>query len=428
MKFISTRKNAIVNNVGDAILAGLAPDGGLFVPENIPLIALNKEYASLSKLSYPQLAEKILAPYFEGSDLTGLLPSLCEEAFNFPTPLVKIQDSLHLLELFHGPTCAFKDIGARFLGSVISHIPAKTNLKRLVLVATSGDTGGAVAAAFYNKKNIQVAVLYPKGKISLRQEKQLTCWGENIQAFSVNGRFDDCQKMVKEAFVSPEWHSQWELISANSISLGRLLPQTTYYAKASLELYPSTGHAVDFIVPTGNLGNGVAALWAKQMGFPIGQVVFATNANSTITDFYKSGEWSPKASVSTLANAMDVGSPSNFERMNHFFPEGINEIKKYTQSLLVNDDEIKKTISAVYKNSNYISCPHTATGFYAAEKLNLKNMVVVSTAHPAKFDDVVTPIIGKIIPVPEALNKLLNLPTHKTEISVSTQELLKNII
>lgn len=422
MKFISTRKKDQASDVIDAILSGLADDGGLYIPEYFPNLYLNEDLKILSALSYPKLAEKILAPFFSDSSLEKDLGTICTEAFHFPIPIHRLKNGPAVLELYHGPTCAFKDVGARFLSAVLSRNPVPQKKQRLVLVATSGDTGGAVAAAFAERKNAKVVILYPKGKISMRQEQQLTCWGPQVLALAVDGVFDDCQRMVKESFAENSLRENFDLISANSISLGRLLPQMTYYAYASLQNWILTKSKSDFIVPTGNLGNAVAGLWAKQLGFPIGRIFFAQNANHAIDSYFRTGVWQPQKTIATLANAMDVGAPSNFERLKDMFPD-LKELKSTCGSLSVSDEEIRNSIIETYKKYSYVICPHTATAFYLFEQLKLSNPIVVATASAAKFNDIVAPLLGFEPEVPVALAQLMTLPSKKVEITRTTHEL-----
>jgi len=317
MKFISTRTEEPVC-IERAIMSGTAPDGGLYVPEALPKFALD---AFDGADSFAEIAARFLTPFFAGSSLAADLDGICAEALNFPVPLNRLPDEageLSVFELFHGPTAAFKDVGARFLASSMVSIIEKGEFAQppvTVLVATSGDTGGAVAAAYHRKPGTRVIVLFPDGRVSPRQQHQLTCWGDNIVSLAVRGEFDDCQRLAKEAFANRELNERHNLVSANSINVGRLLPQAAYYAKCSLEHYRATGNSSNFVVPTGNLGNGFACVWAKRMGLPIDRIVFATNANTTIPDFLQSGEWQPRASRATLASAMDVGDPSNMERL-----------------------------------------------------------------------------------------------------------------
>jgi len=327
------------------------------------------------------------------------------------------QLELSVLELFHGPTAAFKDIGARFLAELMERALAVAGREArplTILVATSGDTGGAVAAAFHRRPGIHVSVLFPKGLVSPTQEHQLTCWGENVHSYRVSGTFDDCQRMVKEAFVDPALRARYELSSANSINLGRLLPQAVYYAATSLAVYRAHGVMPNFLIPSGNLGNSAACVWARKTGLPIGRIVLAHNANRTVPDFLSSGKWQPRASIATMASAMDVGAPSNMERLRALFPD-IAQMRDAVLAMSVNDDQIRNRITADFQNYGKTWCPHTATAaeVYArmasAERVDSR-WVLVSTAHPAKFREIVEPLIGQRIEMPESLAKLFSRP------------------
>ena len=335
-----------------------------------------------------------------------------------------------MLELFHGPTAAFKDFGARFLAASLERIP-RTDPRRLtILVATSGDTGGAVAAAFYQRPWVDVVVLYPQGLVSPRQEKQLACWGKNVRTLAVAGTFDDCQRMVKEAFVDPVLGRDLLLSSANSINVGRLLPQMVYYAQSSLELFRRDGRAPNYIVPSGNLGNVAACLWARKAGLPIGEVMLATNANLTVPDFLRTGEWQPRPSLATLASAMDVGNPSNMERLRWLFPH-LDDLRGAFSAHSVSDDEIRASIKRDYAEYGQTWCPHTATAAHLYRQLpaerRKERWVLVGTAHPAKFNDVVEPLIGAEVPVPAALADLLSLPSLQQDVAPRLDD-LRNVL
>jgi len=412
VKYTSTRDPSLSFSFSEALAQGLAPEGGLFIPEEFPSLDLS-EFSV--EQSYAEFAAKLLKPFLQGDLLQALLPEICQAAFNFPIPLRYRKDDSAVLELFHGPTAAFKDVGARFLAECLMRTPS-SHLVRTVLVATSGDTGGAVAGAFFGKPGIEVYVLFPKGKISLRQEKQIACWGGNVRAFAVQGSFDDCQKIVKEALGDSLWRRKKEFLSANSISVGRLLPQMVYYAKSSLEYRKARGVVPGVIVPTGNLGNAVAALWAKRLGFPLGTVILATNANRSIGDYFASGVWEPRPTVTTLANAMDVGNPSNMERLRVLYPR-LEDLKKDVATASVSDAEISEEIQRSFRENREIYCPHTATSLVAQRKMGEGgHWILVSTAHPAKFETIVEPLIGQSVPVPPALAALLQRPSVYEEI------------
>jgi len=423
MEFTSTRDSAQSAGFAAALLQGLAPDGGLYVPRDWP--ALRPE--SFGKESdLPGVATQLLTPFASGDALAPLLPAITADAFNFPAPLVPIGDTgrLSVLELFHGPTAAFKDFGARFLAACMGRLRKPEQRPLTILVATSGDTGGAVAAAFHGRPGIEVAVLFPKGLVSPTQERQLTCWGGNVKSFAVRGTFDDCQRLVKQAFLDPQLRSQTELSSANSINLGRLLPQAVYYAATSLGIWRQSGEPASFVVPSGNLGNVAACIWARKVGLPIGEIVLAHNANRTVPDYLDTGDWQPRPSVATLASAMDVGNPSNMERLRALFPD-VRDLRSAVSAFTVNDDAIRARIRAGFTEFGQVWCPHTATAAEAFDRLcsarhgipkQKGRWVVVATAHPAKFREIVEPLIGRTIPVPETLAKLFARPTDCTEI------------
>ncbi len=438
MKYISTRKHSPPLSFSQALQQGLAPDGGLYVPEFFPQLSASVLDAKISgSLSLADLAPLVLQPFLTGDPLQPQLTKICRLAFNFPSPLRFLDKKVALLELFHGPTAAFKDFGARFLAEYVlsdqtdgelddktSSSSSSSEKQKTVLVATSGDTGGAVAGAFFKKPGVEVIVLYPQGRISERQEKQIAGWGENIKAIAVRGNFDDCQRIVKEALNDSDWRKQRQFIAANSISIGRLLPQVCYFAHASLEFHAASGKAPGIIVPTGNLGNAVAALWAKHLGFPIGQVVLATNANQSITDFFATGDWKPHPTVATLANAMDVGNPSNMERLLNLYPQ-MENLKKDVETISISDAEISAEIQSQFKKSNLIVCPHTAVAFTAFEKLGKAKRlrgdywILAATAHAAKFESIVEPLIGQKIDIPPTLASLLEQPLRNKVIEPS---------
>ncbi|HHT81678.1 MAG TPA: threonine synthase [Spirochaetales bacterium] len=420
MKFVSTRNASLQVTASEAILQGLAPDGGLYVPESFPSLAtVNVHEIS----SYPELAFEVLAPFFEDDVLKDDLAEICIDAFNFPVPLVKLHEKQMILELYHGPTAAFKDFGARFLASSMEKLLKKQPRKLTILVATSGDTGGAVASAFAGRKGIEVKVLFPKGRVSARQQQQLTCWGGNIKAYEVDGSFDDCQKMVKDAFMDAKVSKEWGLSSANSINLGRLLPQSVYYVYASYLYHGAYGVKPTFIIPSGNVGNSCGAYWAFSMGSPIERIALAVNANKTIPDYLKEGEYKPRQSIATLANAMDVGSPSNMERLFNLYGD-IATFRKMVSATSVDDESIKATIKEVYDELGYVICPHTATAERVRRDLpSSDDTIVVSTAHPAKFEAVVEPLIGTQIPVPEALASLLAKKSEFKSVGCDYREL-----
>lgn len=421
MQYLSTRgdgRNAL--GFGEALLRGLAPDGGLYVPADWPVFR-PLEFAD--DLSLPTVAQQLLAPFVAGDPLiAAALGDIVREAFDFPAPVVPIggDERYAVLELFHGPTAAFKDFGARFLAACFQRLQRPGDLPLNILVATSGDTGGAVAAAFHRRPGTQVTVLFPKGLVSPLQQQQLTCWGDNVRSLAVRGSFDDCQALVKHAFVDPAMRTQFQLSSANSINLGRLLPQAVYYAASSLAAWRRTGEPLSFIVPSGNLGNVAACCWARRLGLPIGEVILAHNANATVPDYFASGEWRPRPSVATLASAMDVGNPSNMERLRALYPD-LDSMRHALSACSIDDATIAARITADFERYGRVWCPHTATAAEAWARLpevrrRERRWCIVATAHPAKFAEIVGPLIGRALDVPPALRALYDRPSHFTEI------------
>src|SRR5579862_3129655 len=441
MLFQSTRQDpsarAVSSGFEQVLLKGLAPDGGLFVPQQWPVqqpaqlrarIGLPpQQYLTAQGLA--RIATLLLEPLVAGSDLASQLPAIAAQALNFPAPLVSLQADgrLGVLELFHGPTAAFKDFGARFLAACFRRLRSGSRGPLTILVATSGDTGGAVAAAFHRSPGIEVVVFFPKGLGSPTQERQLTCWDGNVRALAVRGTFDDCQRLVKEAFVEAPLGAARTLSSANSINLGRLLPQMVYYAATSLDIFHRHGEPASFIIPSGNLGNALACLWARRLGLPIGEVLLAHNANRAVPDYLASGDWRPRPSIATLASAMDVGNPSNMERLRALYPQ-LKELRAGVSAVSVSDDEIRARIREGYERYGQIWCPHTATAAQAWQQLpaarrQAGRWVLVATAHAAKFPEIVAPLIGHAVPVPESLAKLFARPSHCVEIDANLSAL-----
>lgn len=401
-----------------AIARGLAPSGGLYVPEHISPLP---DGCWQKAQSLAQLAELALAEFFADDLLGPSLNEICQEALNFDAPLRPVPAMAGnggknwVLELFHGPTAAFKDYGARFLAACLQRLPQAQNHPITILVATSGDTGAAVAAAFHGRPGVQVVILHPDGRVSARQAHQLGCFGDNIHSFRVAGSFDDCQALVKTALNDAELRQALALSSANSISLGRLLPQLSYYAWAALQHHRGGGTELNLVVPTGNLGNALAAVMARRLGFPLGRIVFATNANPVLADFFEGADYAPRASVATLANAMDVGAPSNFERLRWWYENDVR-LRESFQAQAVGDAEIRQVIASAAQSGQAIWCPHTATAVYVLEQLRAQgttgDWAVVATAHPAKFETIVEPLVGSPVAVPASLAAMLARPSH----------------
>lgn len=415
MRFVSTRGEAPSATATEALRNGVAPDGGLYMPDHLPQVDLA---AVNPKAPLAEFAATLLRPFFEGDSLMAELPAICSEALDFPAPLItthRARASFQALELFHGPTGAFKDFGARFLMGCFDRI-AGGDGPLTVLAATSGDTGGAVGCAAEGRSCVRAVILFPKGRVSAFQERQLCCWGEQVLAVEVDGDFDDCQRLVKAAFADPALSRTHHLTSANSINFGRLLPQLAYSAHATVRAFSATGEKPGFIIPSGNLGHGFAVLLARAMGLPVGPVVLASNANRTLKDWQLTGRFQPRASVATLANAMDVGNPSNFERV-AALPAAAREVHVE----LVTDDEIRARVQAEYRASGYLWCPHSATAVEAWSRLPEKSReerpwIAAATAHPYKFADVIEPLIGRRIEPSPALEAILHRPVHKIRI------------
>ncbi|MGA8705849.1 MAG: threonine synthase [Steroidobacteraceae bacterium] len=429
MRFASTRNPRSAVPLGATLAQGLAPDGGLFVPLEWPDYSATALQAPANSLPLAPLAEALLRPFFAGDSLEPELRAITQEALDFPAPLHWLDGGqrLGVLELFHGPTAAFKDFGARFLAAAMVKQRASAMRPLMVLVATSGDTGGAVAAAFYQRRGIEVAVLYPKGLVSPTQERQLTCWGDNVRSFAVRGRFDDCQRMVKQAFADAALRERFELTSANSINLGRLLPQMVYYWAASLRVMHACGEPASFVVPSGNLGNVTACVWARKLGAPIADIVLAHNANRTVPDYLGSGVLRPRPSVATLSSAMDVGDPSNLERLGALYPDAA-ALRTAVSAVSIDDAATADRIRTDFRRYGRIWCPHTAVAAEAHARLppelrQGRRWVLVATAHPAKFRETVAPLIGETVPMPENLSKLFDRPSSSTDIEPEVEAL-----
>ncbi|MBK8363733.1 MAG: threonine synthase [Bacteroidetes bacterium] len=409
MKYFSTKNKITSYSLEEAVLLSLPPDNGLFMPEKIrqlrPEFLLNLKNENVASIGY-EIAKTLL-----GDDIPDdILKKICDEAFNFPVNVVNVQKDTYVCELFHGPTLAFKDFGARFMSRIMSYLNRKHTTPLTILVATSGDTGGAVADGFYNVDGIEVYILYPSGGVSELQEKQLTTYGKNIHAIEVKGTFDDCQRLVKQAFLDPELNEVYRLASANSINIARLIPQTVYYFEAFRKL-PSKENVV-FVVPSGNFGNLTAGLIARKMGLPVEHFVAATNINDVVPQYLSKGEFTPRASAPTISNAMDVGNPSNFPRMIELFGNSWTDIKSAINGYSFTDDQTKAVMNDVFEKTGYILDPHGAVaylGWLEYQKENPDSIgVILETAHPAKFSDSVEKALKLKIEIPEALEKLRN--------------------
>ena len=410
MKYYSTNQQAPIASLEEAVVKGLAADKGLFMPEHIKTLP-QSFYDNIENLSFQEIAYQV-ADEFLGEDIPAdTLKGIVYDTLNFDVPLVQVNDNIYSLELFHGPTLAFKDVGGRFMARLLGYFIRKAGSKDVnVLVATSGDTGSAVANGFLGVDGIHVYVLYPKGKVSEIQEKQFTTLGQNITALEIDGTFDDCQALVKSAFMDKELNDHLLLTSANSINVARFLPQAFYYfyAYAQLKKMGKENEAV-ICVPSGNFGNITAGLFAKRMGLPIKRFIAANNRNDIFYQYLQTGQYNPRPSVATIANAMDVGDPSNFARVLALYNNSHDAISKEITGVTYNDEQIRETVKSVYDSTGYLLDPHGACGYRALqEELQpSENGVFLETAHPAKFLETVEGIIGDKVEIPQKLQEFM---------------------
>jgi threonine synthase len=416
---VSTRGKAPAVSLKEAVLAGIAPDGGLYVPSAIEPKP-EAWWSALRGKSFQDIAIAV-ALEFAGDEFDrDTLTAIVRDALNFPVRIVELEKHLGVLELFHGPTFAFKDFGARMLARFMTQLNDRSD-PLTVLVATSGDTGSAVAHAFFGVAGTRVVVLYPEGQVSAVQEAQFTTLGGNVTAVAVQGTFDDCQRLAKEAFADPRLQSRVRLTSANSISLGRLLPQTFYYAYAALQFDVKTTLVMS--VPSGNFGNLVAGVMAWKLGAPINGFSAPTTINDTVPRYFASGRVEPRPSVPTAANAMDVGNPSNLERLQWLFDGDLNAMRRLISTKAHTDDDVKAAIAELDTRFGYVADPHSAIGYLGVGKA--PNGIFLATAHPAKFRDVVEPVIGKPVPLPDALAETVARTKIVERISPALDELSK---
>jgi len=405
MRLYSTKNKTNFVDLKTAVFKGLPEDNGLYMPEHIP--ALPQAFIrDLKTYSFPEIALNVCTNLFGDTIPMQDLAKLVVEAINFPAPIVELDEQLSVLELFHGPSLAFKDFGARFMAKLMGYFNKGEDKELTILVATSGDTGGAVAAGFYKTPGIRVIILYPSGKVSNLQEKQLTTLGHNIQALEINGTFDDCQALVKQAFLNKELRSKLRLSSANSINIARLVPQSFYYFEAYKQL-PESNRPTVFCVPSGNFGNLTAGLFAKQMGLPVDHFIAATNSNDVVPEYLASGTYTPRPSVPTISNAMDVGNPSNFARMLDLYQDTWGDMSAAISGYAFDDEMTKTGVKEIFDNYNYVIDTHGAVGYLALKYyLNMhpeKRGVVLETAHPSKFIDEVEKVLDRKITIPDRL-------------------------
>lgn len=410
MEFISTKNSHKKVSFQHAVFHSLPSDNGLYMPVSFPKLS-SDFFKKITTLSFPEISFEVAHALLGDSIEKSALKNIIDEAINFPAPTKEIEKNTFVLELFHGPSMAFKDFGARFMSRVMSYFLRDDHKELEILVATSGDTGGAVALGFYDVPGIKVTILFPKGKVSSIQEKQLTTLGKNIRALEVDGTFDDCQKLVKTAFLDKDIASVKNLSSANSINIARLIPQMFYYFNAYAEIRrQGNDNPVIFSVPSGNFGNLTAGLFAKKMGLPVAHFVAATNSNDEVPQYLRTGIFHPKPSVHTLSNAMDVGNPSNFQRMLSLYHHDVDEMRRDIDSYSFSDTETLQAIDRVWKQDHYIMCPHTATA-YLGLKSYLKDHqdltgVFLSSAHPCKFPNAYSDEMWKQVEIPEQAKDL----------------------
>lgn len=410
IRFYSTNQQTEKFSLEQAVLCGLAPDGGLFMPDRIT--SMNpKFFDSLFSLSLTEIALEVGKQFLQDAISARDLQTIIRESITFDAPLVYLSEDVYSLELFHGPTLSFKDFGARFMAQLLAFFNRNEDRELHILAATSGDTGSAVAHGFLNVPGIKVWILYPQGQVSEIQEKQLTTIGHNVTALEIEGTFDDCQSMVKQAFNDRDLCKKIQLTSANSINIARLIPQTFYYFYAYAQLQ-KRDHPVVFSVPSGNFGNLTAGLFAKKMGLPVARFIAATNINDSVPRFLHTGIFKPHSSKQTLSNAMDVGNPSNFARIRNLYDDHLNEIRQDLIGISITDEKTKEAIYEIDKDYSYLADPHGAVAYlglkYYQKQFGKTHGIFLETAHPAKFLEVVEPVVQRKIEIPERLRAVLD--------------------
>ena len=428
MNYYSLNHNAPNATFKEAVIKGLAPDKGLYFPETITPLP-NSFFENIDDLSYTEIAFEAIKQFVFPEIPEDVLKTIIDETLSFDFPIVKLNNDISTLELFHGPTMAFKDVGARFMARCLGYFNQNNTNEVTVLVATSGDTGGAVANGFLGVKGVNVVIIYPSGKVSDIQEKQLTTLGQNIKALEVDGVFDDCQDMVKRAFLDQELTSEMQLTSANSINVARWLPQLFYFMFAYKQLH-NKHEKIVFSVPSGNFGNVCAGMMAQQLGLPIHHFIASNNENNVVTEYLKTKLYNPKPSVQTISNAMDVGNPSNFIRIQEIYKNDFDTLKNHVSSFSYYDEETKAAMKEIYDNYNYVADPHGAVG-YLGDKAFLKDnpdthCVFLETAHPVKFLDVVEEVIQDKQPLPEQIQSVMD--NEKVSVKIETYQQLKKYL
>ncbi|MFT4803705.1 MAG: threonine synthase [Psychroserpens sp.] len=425
MNYYSLNRKAPDTNFENAVIKGLAPDRGLYFPREIKPLPVSF-FEDIDNKSYPEIAFEAIKQFVSPEIPEDILKTIVEETLSFDFPVVKLDDKISTLELFHGPTMAFKDVGARFMARCLAYFNKNNTNEVTVLVATSGDTGGAVANGFLGVKGVNVVILYPSGKVSDIQEKQLTTLGQNITALEVDGVFDDCQDMVKKAFLDAQLTRKMQLTSANSINVARWLPQLFYFMFAYKQLHHQHNEIV-FSIPSGNFGNICAGMVAQQLGLPIKHFIASNNANNVVTEYLETEHYNPKPSVATISNAMDVGNPSNFIRIQEIYDNDFERLQANLSSFSYTDDETKTALLEIYERYNYVADPHGAIGYLGC-KDHLKtnpnaHCVFLETAHPTKFLDVVEDVIKTTVALPPQIEALMG--KEKVALQISDYEGLK---
>ncbi|MBD0404961.1 threonine synthase [Flammeovirga sp. EKP202] len=433
MIYYSTKRQAEEASLKKALFKGLPEDNGLYMPETIAKLP-QEFFDNIENLSFQDIAFEVTNTLLGGDVPSEEIRKIVDDAVNFDAPIVKVVDQIYALELFHGPTLAFKDFGARFMARLMSYFLDKgENLH--ILVATSGDTGSAVAQGFFGVEGIQVTILYPKGKVSPIQEQQLTTNGGNIKAVEIEGTFDDCQRLVKEAFLDKELSEALNLTSANSINISRLIPQSFYYFNAFAQLKREGFKKVVFCTPSGNFGNLCGGLIANRMGLKVENFIAATNSNKVVPVYLKTEVFQPKTSISTISNAMDVGNPSNFPRLLELTGNSYEKLTKRITGAWYSDDDTEATMKEVYDQTQYVMCPHTAIAYKALKEYMDANDsgkktagVFLSTAHPVKFVEIVEPVINKKIEIPQRLQEIIERPKEATLMPASFKQFKKYLL
>lgn len=428
MKFYSLHKEAPAVSFKEAVIRGIAPDKGLYFPESFTPLP-DSFFEQIEELSNHEIAFNAIHQFVSEEIPNEELKEILRNTLDFDFPVVEIEDNVGTLELFHGPTMAFKDVGARFMAQCLGYFSRGEKNEVTVLVATSGDTGGAVANGFLGVEGVNVVILYPSGKVSDIQERQLTTLGQNITALEVDGTFDDCQEMVKTAFLDEGILQQMQLTSANSINVARWLPQMFYFLFAYKQA-KRAGKEIVFSIPSGNFGNICAGMVAQKLGMPVKHFIAATNVNDTVPQFMLTKEYSPKPSTATISNAMDVGDPSNFIRIRHLYNDDFELLEKNLSSYAFDDAATKETMAQLHEQSGYIADPHGAVGYLGLKKYLKEHPnhygIFLETAHPVKFLDVVEETIDKKVAIPEQIKKVMD--KEKKSIKIKTYDQLKSFL